>query len=267
MRSVSSAVCQSAERRLRGIFTSISRRAQAWRKTVTSKALSALRNSPSTRKPAASNRSQSSAKTVVKSNVSWCVATIELDTREVEQATMQAQQIEPQGFPGTLLAPVVEVVVHALPREGLPTKQSHYWQPAPLTTGFELVENRAHDLGRGDARTATGGRKGQMRQQPGLPGVTVLLKGTATGVSTSTDGRYSLNVPESGGILVISSVGMTTQEVEIGSRTTLDLVLSANNKELNEVVVTGYGQQQERREITGSVVTVTSAQYKDQPII
>ncbi|RZJ95141.1 MAG: TonB-dependent receptor, partial [Hymenobacter sp.] len=100
-----------------------------------------------------------------------------------------------------------------------------------------------------------------------LPGATVLLKGTTTGVSTSIDGRFTLSVPETGGTLVISSVGMTTQEVAIGNRTTIDLVLAADNKELNEVIVTGYGQQQERREITGSVVTVSSAQYKDQPII
>lgn len=95
----------------------------------------------------------------------------------------------------------------------------------------------------------------------------MLLKGTTTGVSTSVDGRFTLNVPESGGTLVVSSVGMTTQEVAIGSRTTIDLVLSVDNKELNEVVVTGYGQQQERREITGAVATVNSSQYKDQPII
>ncbi|RZJ93207.1 MAG: SusC/RagA family TonB-linked outer membrane protein, partial [Hymenobacter sp.] len=100
-----------------------------------------------------------------------------------------------------------------------------------------------------------------------LPGATVLLKGTTTGVSTSIDGRFTLSVPETGGTLVISSVGMTTQEVAIGNRTTIDLVLAADNKELNEVIVTGYGQQQERREITSSIATVTSAQYKDQPVI
>nr|GEZ46035.1 hypothetical protein [Tanacetum cinerariifolium] len=126
---------------------------------------------------------------------------------------------------------------------------------------FCFVSSRLH-LSR-----SVSGRVTDQKTGEGLPGVTILLKGTTTGVSTSADGRFSLNVPESGGMLVISSVGMTTQEVEVGNRTTLDLVLSANNKELNEVVVTGYGQQQERREITGSVATVTSAQYKDQPII
>jgi TonB-linked SusC/RagA family outer membrane protein len=116
------------------------------------------------------------------------------------------------------------------------------------------------------SRTVTG-RVTDQKTGEGLPGATVRLKGTTTGVSTSVDGRFTLNVPENGGTLVISSIGMTTQEVAIGNRTTIDLVLSADNKELNEVIVTGYGQQQERREITGSVATVNSSQYKDQPII
>jgi TonB-linked SusC/RagA family outer membrane protein len=111
------------------------------------------------------------------------------------------------------------------------------------------------------------GRVTDQKSGEGLPGATVLLKGTTTGVSTSVDGRFTLNVPETGGTLVISSVGMATQEVAIGSRTTIDLVLAADNKELNEVIVTGYGQQQERREITGAVATVNSSQYKDQSII
>jgi TonB-linked SusC/RagA family outer membrane protein len=111
------------------------------------------------------------------------------------------------------------------------------------------------------------GRVTDQKTGEGLPGATILLKGTTNGVSTSVDGRFTLNVPESGGTLIISSIGMATQEVAIGSRTTIDLVLSASDKQLNEVVVTGYGQQQERREITGSVATVSSAQYKDQSII
>jgi len=101
----------------------------------------------------------------------------------------------------------------------------------------------------------------------GLPGVTVLLKGTTTGMSTNGDGRYSLTVPAAGGTLVFSSVGMVTQEIAIGSRTTIDAVLAADNKQLSEVVVTGYGQVESRRDLTSSIATVNSAQYKDQPVI
>ena len=51
----------------------------------------------------------------------------------------------------------------------------------------------------------------------GLPGVTVLLKGTSTGISTGTDGGFSISVPATGGTLVFSSVGFITQEQPIGS--------------------------------------------------
>ncbi len=111
------------------------------------------------------------------------------------------------------------------------------------------------------------GRVTDQKTGEGLPGATILLKGTTTGVSTSIDGRFTLSVPESGGTLVISSVGMATQEVAIGNRSTIDLALSASDKELNEVVVTGYGQQQERRDVTGGVVTVKGSEFQNQPII
>ena len=114
---------------------------------------------------------------------------------------------------------------------------------------------------------AISGRVTDQKTGEGLPGATVLLKGTTTGVSTSVDGRFTLNVPEAGGTLVVSSVGMTTQEVVIGNRSTIDLVLATDNKELTEVVITGYGQQQERRDVTGGVVTVKGSEFQNQPII
>ena len=114
-------------------------------------------------------------------------------------------------------------------------------------------------------RTVTG-RVTDQKTGEGLPGTTILLKGTTTGVSTNADGRFSLSVPEIGGTLVISSVGMTTQEVLLGSRNNLDIALGPDSKELSEVVVLGYGEQVSRRELTGAVASVNSSQYKDQPI-
>ncbi len=114
---------------------------------------------------------------------------------------------------------------------------------------------------------AVSGRVIDQTSGEGLPGVTVLLKGTTTGISTNADGRYSLNVPETGGTLVFSSVGMLTQEIAIGNRNNVDAVLAADNKQLSEVVVTGYGQVESRRDLTSSIATVNSAQFKDQPVI
>ncbi|WP_233454731.1 SusC/RagA family TonB-linked outer membrane protein [Hymenobacter negativus] len=96
----------------------------------------------------------------------------------------------------------------------------------------------------------------------GLPGVTVLLKGTTNGVSTNADGAYSLTVPENGGTLVFSSVGMVGQERAIGNNSQISLALATDTKQLNEIVVTGYGTQ-ERRDLTGSIATVQGEAIAD----
>lgn len=76
-----------------------------------------------------------------------------------------------------------------------------------------------------------------------LPGVNVLLKGTVTGAVTDVDGRYQLTVPTTGGKLVISFIGYITQEIEIGTRSIIDVQLIQDVQSLTEVVVTGYGIQ------------------------
>ncbi|MFC7667895.1 SusC/RagA family TonB-linked outer membrane protein [Hymenobacter humi] len=101
----------------------------------------------------------------------------------------------------------------------------------------------------------------------GLPGVTVLLKGTTNGVSTNADGAFSLSVPEAGGTLVFSSVGMTTVERAIGTDSQFAIALATDAKQLTEVIVTGYGAQQERRDVIGSIASVKAADFKDQPIV
>ncbi|MBT2556464.1 von Willebrand factor type A domain-containing protein [Hymenobacter sp. ISL-91] len=77
----------------------------------------------------------------------------------------------------------------------------------------------------------------------GLPGVTVLVKGTSIGVSTQADGSYRIEVPQSGKVLVFSSIGFVSKEVELAAQRVVDVGLSADSKALNEVVVTGYGLQ------------------------
>ena len=106
------------------------------------------------------------------------------------------------------------------------------------------------------AQTRTvSGRVTDQKTGEGLPGVTVLLKGTTNGVSTNSDGAFSLSVPTTGGRLVFSSVNYVTQERPLGADSQLNVGLAADNKVLSEVVVTGYGTQ-ERRDLTGSIATV-----------
>ncbi|MCA8832719.1 SusC/RagA family TonB-linked outer membrane protein [Hymenobacter pini] len=101
----------------------------------------------------------------------------------------------------------------------------------------------------------------------GLPGVTVLLKGTSNGVSTNSDGTYTLSVPAAAsGKLVFSSVGYVSVEQDLGSGSTLNASLATDSKALSEVVVVGYGATQSRRELTGSVATVTAEQIANKPV-
>ena len=99
------------------------------------------------------------------------------------------------------------------------------------------------------------GRVTDRQTSEGLPGVTVLVKGTTNGASTNSDGAFTLSVPEAGGTLSFSSVGYIGQERAIGSETTFTIALAPDVKQLSEVVVTGYGTQ-ERRDLTGSITTV-----------
>lgn len=89
----------------------------------------------------------------------------------------------------------------------------------------------------------------------GLPGVNVLVKNTTTGTITDLDGNYSIEVTEFDNLLVFSFVGYITQEVEVGSKTTIDVVLKLDVSELDEVVVIGYGTQKKSL-VTGAIAKV-----------
>lgn len=93
-----------------------------------------------------------------------------------------------------------------------------------------------------------------------LPGVNIILKGTSTGTSTNTDGFYSLRVPSGQDTLVASFVGYITQEIPINGRSTIDIDLAPDVQQLEDVVVVGYGTQEER-EITSSVTSISSDEF------
>ena len=75
----------------------------------------------------------------------------------------------------------------------------------------------------------------------GIPGVNVILKGSTTGTTTDLDGNYRLSVPEEGGTLEFSFIGLSTQEVVIGARSVIDITKSEDVETLGEVVVTALG--------------------------
>lgn len=98
-----------------------------------------------------------------------------------------------------------------------------------------------------------------------LPGVNVQLKGTATGTVTDVDGNYRISVPAAGGTLVFSFIGLVTQEVAVGARTMVDVIMESDVRQLSEVVITGYGTQ-EKRAISGSISSVKGAVIENMPV-
>lgn len=112
-------------------------------------------------------------------------------------------------------------------------------------------------------RVITGRVVGEDRNP--LPGVSVTLKGTDRGVSTDENGMFSISIPEEGGILVFSYLGYITREIPVTTQETLDVVLSPDRQDLDQVVVIGYGTVK-KSDLTGSVVSVKAEELKATPI-
>jgi TonB-linked SusC/RagA family outer membrane protein len=98
-----------------------------------------------------------------------------------------------------------------------------------------------------------------------LAGVTIMLKGTSSGVSTDASGNYRIAVPGNKGTLLFTFVGFEQQEVSINSRSVINVSLTSNTAKLTDVVVIGYGTVR-KRDVTGSVGTVKIADLQKAPV-
>ncbi|WP_374165747.1 carboxypeptidase-like regulatory domain-containing protein [Arcticibacter sp. MXS-1] len=92
-----------------------------------------------------------------------------------------------------------------------------------------------------------------------LPGVSVKIRGSASGASTDINGRFSLNVPDLNAVLVFSYIGFTTKEVPLNGQATITVQLAEEATALNEVVVIGY-QAVRKRDLTGAASVINTAQ-------
>ncbi|WP_339918199.1 SusC/RagA family TonB-linked outer membrane protein [Yeosuana marina] len=104
---------------------------------------------------------------------------------------------------------------------------------------------------------------GTITDETGLPvpGVTVLIKGTTKGTSTDLDGNYVIMIPSPGNILIFSAIGFKTQEVIVGDRNTVDVVLKEDISKLDEVEInTGY-QKIKPEQRTGSISMLSFKEY------
>jgi TonB-dependent starch-binding outer membrane protein SusC len=98
-----------------------------------------------------------------------------------------------------------------------------------------------------------------------LPGVNIILKGGQQGTVTDVSGNFQLTIPEGVVTLIFSYIGYLAQEVVVDKQSSLAIKLLADTKSLDEVLVVGYGNTT-RRDLTGSVSSISSADFRNHPM-
>lgn len=114
------------------------------------------------------------------------------------------------------------------------------------------------------AQRKVAGKVSETGSTSGIPGVTVLVKGTSTGTTTDANGSYTIDVPSNTSVLTFSSIGYNPSEEVVGARSEINVVLSLDTKSLSEVVVTGYASQR-KKDITGAVTVVNAKELTATP--
>jgi TonB-dependent SusC/RagA subfamily outer membrane receptor len=98
----------------------------------------------------------------------------------------------------------------------------------------------------------------------GLPGVSVLIKGSQRGTSSDAEGKFTMDIPDAevgSAVLIFSFVGYTSQEVPVGTQTTISVKLEPESKALNEVVVTALGISKEKKALAYAVTEVKGSEF------
>ncbi len=98
-----------------------------------------------------------------------------------------------------------------------------------------------------------------------IPGVNIFLKNTSTGTISEFNGNYKLSIPAESQILVFSYIGYLTIEEPINNRNVIEVVMTEDTKQLDEIVVTGYSTQR-KADVIGSISSLSPAAVKDMPI-
>lgn len=94
-----------------------------------------------------------------------------------------------------------------------------------------------------------------------IPGASVVLQGSAKGTTTDANGKFSMSVPRSGSVLIVSFLGYKRQEIVVGNQTDFNIKLEPSTDDLQEVVVVGYGTQR-KQTLTGAISNIISEDIK-----
>ncbi len=100
----------------------------------------------------------------------------------------------------------------------------------------------------------------------GIPGATIIEKGTSNGIVSDVDGNFSILPQGTSPVLVISFVGMITQEIPVNGQTQINVTLEADYIGIEEVVAVGYGTMK-KSDVTGSVSSLTPEKLVDRPVV
>ncbi len=131
---------------------------------------------------------------------------------------------------------------------------------------YKVLENNLVVITKKDfviQETKVSGKVTDATDGKGIPSVTVKIKGSNVATTTDATGSYSITVPE-GSKIIFSSVGYLTQEIAVNGRTEINVVLAIGAKDINEVVVIGYGTAS-KRDLTGSIVKISGKEIADKP--
>ena len=102
--------------------------------------------------------------------------------------------------------------------------------------------------------------EGNVKGENGTPiaGASITLKGTNKGTFTNADGKFSIEVSSTGkSVLIVNSIGFTAQEISVGNLGVLSIQLVSENKQLEDVVVVGYGAVR-KKDLTGAVGSLST---------
>ena len=146
---------------------------------------------------------------------------------------------------------------------------SPFWLKLTSSGHLIVVERSEPGEAAPEARTArheVSGTVTSAEDGAPLPGVNIVVKGTAVGTITSVEGTYTLDAPSPDDTLAFSFIGYVSEDVPIQGRSTIDVEMTSDVEALSEVVVVAYGET-EQANVTGSVAKVSAENFEEAPVL
>ena len=96
-----------------------------------------------------------------------------------------------------------------------------------------------------------------------MPGVNVIVKGTSVGTTSDVGGKYTISMPDGSTVLVFSFIGYASQEIEVGTRSSIEVAMTEDVQQLSEVVVTALGVERSTKALNYSVTEVAGDKFTE----